>query len=114
MVSRESFAALSRSPDFPVTVPACLFADVESASGTGLIMSECITYGRDGVEALYPKCLDYTVPEPVEHYKAILKGLAKLSGAHRGGRLSPEFGEKFPYNRKRASAVFEIRIPEPK
>jgi len=114
MISEANFAVLSRSPDFPVTVPACLFADVESASGTGLIMSECITYGRDGVEALYPKCLDYTVPEPVEHYRAILKGLAKLSGAHRGGRLSPEFDRKFPYNREQASAVFAIRVPEEK
>ena len=114
MISEANFAVLSRSPDFPVTVPACLFADVESASGTGLIITECITYGRNGVEALYPKCLDYTVPEPVEHYRAILKGLAKLSGAHRGGRLSPEFDRKFPYNRKQASAVFAIRVPEEK
>ena len=83
MISEANFAVLSRSPDFPVTVPACLFADVESQSGTGLIISERITYGRNGVEALYPKCMDYTVPEPVEHYKAILKGLAKLSGQHR-------------------------------
>jgi hypothetical protein len=114
MISEVNFAVLSRSPDFPVTVPACLFADVESESGTGLIITECITYGRNGVEALYPKCLDYTVPEPVEHYKAILKGLAKLSGAHRGGGLSPEFDRKFPYDGKQASAVFAIHIQEEK
>jgi hypothetical protein len=114
MISEANFAVLSRSPDFPVTVPACLFADVESKSGTGLIITECITYGRNGVEPLYPKCLDYTVPEPVEHYKAILKGLAKLSGTHRSGRLSPEFDKIFPYNRERTSAVFAIRIPQEK
>jgi hypothetical protein len=114
MISEANFAVLSRSPDFPVTVPACLFADVESESGTGLIITECITYGRNGLETLYPKCLDYTVPEPVEHYKTILKGLAKLSGAHRGGRLSPEFDRKFPYNREKASAVFAIRSQEEK
>jgi hypothetical protein len=114
MISEANFAVLSRSPDFPVAVPACLFADVESQSGTGLIITERITYGRNGVEALYPKCMDYTVPEPVEHYKAILKGLAKLSGAHRGGRLSPDFDKKFPYNPKQASAVFAIRVPEEK
>jgi hypothetical protein len=114
MISEANFAVLSRSPGFPVTVPACLFADVESESGTGLIITECINYGRDGVEALYPKCLDYTVPDPVEHYKAILKGLAKLSGAHRGGRLSPQFDAKFPYSREQASAVFAIRVPEEK
>jgi hypothetical protein len=58
--------------------------------------------------------MDYTVPEPLEHYKAILKGLAKLSGTHRGGRLSPDFDKKLPYNRERASAVFAIRTPEEK
>ena len=114
MISEANFAVLSRSPDFPLTVPSCLFADVESQSGTGLIITECITYGRNGVEPLYPKCLDYTVPEPVEHYKAILKGLARLSGAHRGGRLSSEFDKRFPYNRKQASGVFAIRIPQEK
>jgi hypothetical protein len=111
MISEANFAVLSRSPDFPVAVPACLFADVELESSTGLIITECITYGRNGVEALYPKCMDYTVPEPVEHYKAILKGLARLSGTHRGGRLSPDFDKKFAYNRKQASAVFAIRTP---
>jgi hypothetical protein len=109
MISEANFAVLSRSPDFPVAVPACLFADVESQSSTGLIITECITYGRNGVEALYPKCMDYTVPEPVEHYKAILKGLAKLSGTHRGGRLSPDFDRKFPSNPRQAAAVFAIR-----
>jgi hypothetical protein len=89
MISEANFAVLSRSPDFPVAVPFCLFADIEPESGTGLIITECITYGRNGVEALYPKCMDYSVPEPVEHYKAILKGLAKLSGTHRGGRRWP-------------------------
>ena len=114
MISEANFAVLSRAPDFPVAVPACLFADVESESGTGLIITECITYGCNSLEALYPKCMDYRVPKPVEHYKAILKGLAKLSGTHRGGRLSPDFDRKFPYDRKQASAVFAIRAPEEK
>jgi hypothetical protein len=114
MVSEANFSVLSRSPDFPVTVPACAFADVESKSGTGLIISQCITYGRNGVEALYPKCMDYIVPEPVEHYKAILRGLARLSGTHRAGGLSPDFDSRFPYDRQRAAAVFTIRVPEDK
>ncbi len=114
MISEANFAVLSRSPGFPVTVPACLFADVEPQSGTGLIITERINYGRNGVEALYPKCMDYTVPAPVEHYTAILKGLAKLSGAHRGGRLSPDFDKKFPYSREQSSAMFAIHTPEEK
>lgn len=114
MISEANFAVLSRAPDFPVAVPACLFADIDSQSCTGLIITECITYGRNGIEALYPKCMDYIVPEPLEHYKAILKGLARLSAAHRAGRLSPDFDEKFPYNREQSSAVFAIRAPEEK
>lgn len=114
MISEANFAVLSRSPDFPVAVPACLFADIDSVSGTGLIITERLTYGRNSVEALYPKCMDYIVPEPLEHYKAILKGLAKLSGAHRGGRLAPDFDEKFPYDREKSSAVFAIRTPAEK
>jgi hypothetical protein len=114
MISEANFAVLSRSPDFPVAVPECLFADVEPESGTGLIITERIIYGRSSVEPLYPKCMDYEVPQPLEHYKAILKGLAKLSGAHRGGRLSPDFDKKFPFNRERASAVFATRTPEEK
>ena len=114
MISEANFAVLSRAPDFPVTVPACLFADIDKESGTGLIINQCISYGRNGVETLHPKCMDYNVPEPVEHYKAILKGLARLSGAHRGGRLSPDFEKKFPFDREQASAVFAIRTPQEK
>jgi hypothetical protein len=108
MISEAHFAVLSRSPEFPVAVPLCLFADVDSQSGTGLIITERIPYGRNGVEPLYPKCMDYAVPQPVEHYAAILRGLAKLSGTHRGGKLSPEFDNRFPYDREQASAVFKL------
>jgi hypothetical protein len=111
MISEAHFAVLSRAPAFPVAVPACLFADVDSQSGTGLIITERILYGRNGVEPLYPKCMDYDVPEPVEHYKAILTGLAKLSGTHRAGRLPREFDARFPCDRKQASAVFAIHAP---
>ncbi|MFT3931794.1 MAG: hypothetical protein QM709_16010 [Spongiibacteraceae bacterium] len=114
MISEANFAVLSRSPDFPVTVPLCLFADVESESATGLIITECITYGRNGVEPLYPKCMDYNVPAPVEHYATILKGLARLSGAHRSGKLLSDFDKKFPYDRERSAAIFAIRTPEDK
>lgn len=114
MISEARFAVLSRSPDFPVTVPACLFADVDRQSGTGLIINQCIGYGRNGIEAHYPKCMDYVVPEPLAHYRAILKALATLSGAHRDGRLSPDFDTTFPYNRKQASAMFALHAPEEK
>lgn len=111
MVAEARFAILSRGPDFPVAVPFCLFADVNAESGSGLIITENIPYGSNGVEPLYPKCLDYTVPEPLEHYKAILKGLARLSGAHRSGHLAKEFDEYFPFKPKQAAGMFAIRTP---
>ncbi|WP_051683855.1 hypothetical protein [Blastococcus sp. URHD0036] len=98
LASEVAFAVLSRSPDFPVPVPLVLFADVDPETHTGLIVTECIPYGRDGVEPHHPKCLDYVVPDQVGHYEAILRGLARLSGAHRAGRLSPEFDREFPYD----------------
>lgn len=114
MISEVNFAVLSRSPDFPVAVPACLFADIESKSGTGLLVTECINYGVDGVERLYPKCMDYTMPDPLGHYREILKGLARLSGAHRSGRLSADFDTRFPHNREQAMAMLSIPATEEK
>ncbi|MFT4047024.1 MAG: hypothetical protein QM661_10060 [Solimonas sp.] len=114
MISEANFAVLSRAPDFPVAVPRCLFADIDPLSGTGLIVSERIGYGRDGVEPLYPKCMDYHVPEPLAHYQVILRDLARLSGAHRAGRLPADFDRKFPYRREQASALFAIHTPQDK
>ena len=112
MVSEANFAVLSRAPGFPVPVPLCLFADVEAGSATGLIITERLTYGRDGVEPLHPKCLDHLLADPVEHYRAIVRGLAKVSGAHRGGRLAPEFDERFPHDPALASAAFGLHASQ--
>lgn len=114
MVSEARFADLSRAPGFPVTVPTCLYADVESDSGTGLIITERIPFGSEGLEPHYPKCMDYTVPEPLEHYRAIVRALATLAGTHRAGGLAPDFDRYFPYNREQASAAIAIRDTEEK
>jgi hypothetical protein len=114
MVSEVAFAVLSRSPDFPVPVPAMMFADVDPESHTGLIITECITYGRNGVEPIYVKCMDYVVPDQVGHYKAILRGLARLSGAHKAGRLSPDFDREFPYDAEPPTVARGGPVPEAK
>jgi hypothetical protein len=114
MLSEAAFAVLSRSPDFPVPVPTVMFADVDPETCTGLIVTERIPYGSTGVEPHYPKCLDHTVPDQVGHYEAILRGLARLSGAHRAGRLSPEFDRVFPYDREAASGGLRPQPPEAK
>jgi hypothetical protein len=114
MISEANFALLSRTPDFPVKVPRCLFADVEAASATGLLVTERIPFGHDGVEPSHPKCMDYLLPDPVEHYRAIMRGLGRLSGAHRAGLLAPEFDAVFPYDREQAAARFGVHAPEGK
>lgn len=43
------FALLSRSPQFPIAVPTCYFADYHHDSGTGILITQCVPYGRDGV-----------------------------------------------------------------
>ena len=114
MDSEVRFAILSSSPDFPVPVPSLLFADIDLESHTGLMLTECITYGRNGVESLYRKCMDYHVPDQVGHYEAILRGVARLSGFHRAGKLSPGFDREFPYDRMLASTGYKVEVPEVK
>lgn len=114
MVSEARLANLARVPGFPVTVPRAQFADVDSTTGTGLTITECIPYGRDGVEPLHLKCMDYTVANVLEHYKTILGELARLSGAHRSGRLAAEFDQYFPYSPEKALESATISISEEK
>lgn len=99
MVSEVKFAALSRTPGFPITVPDCLFADVNSESGSGLIITERLAFGEAGVSPLYQKCMDYTIADPLEHYCSIMKALAKLSAADKSGKLDARFAEQFPYDK---------------
>ncbi|MGY1769857.1 hypothetical protein [Blastococcus sp. SYSU D00813] len=114
MASEVDVALLSRSPGFPVPVPTVVFADVDPETHTGLIVTERIPFGRGGVEPHHPKCLDHLVPDQVGHYEAILRGLARLSGAHRAGRLPADVDERFPYSREPAAAGLAPRVPEAK
>lgn len=81
------FALLSRAPGFPITVPVCVFADYHAESGTGILITERIAYGSNGIEPHYAKCLDHEMPEPLEHYQALVTTLARLSGTHKAGRM---------------------------
>jgi len=71
MESEILFASLSREPGFPITVPCTQFADYHRGTGTGLLISEQIHFGADGIERQYHKCLDYEMPEPLNHYHAL-------------------------------------------
>lgn len=91
------FALLSQTPGFPITVPTCYFADFHRESGTGILITQCIPYGENGVEPQYEKGLDHTVPHILDHYRSLVQLLARLAGSHRGGRLSDRVAQLFPF-----------------
>jgi len=99
------FAALSCMPGFPVAVPRCLFADYAEASGTGLLITERIAFGKHGIEPQYGKCLDHLLPQPLEHYRALIRTLARLAGSHKGGRLPPSVSDEFAFDLDKALAA---------
>jgi hypothetical protein len=90
------FAALSRAPGFPIAVPSVVFGDYHRGTGTGILTTERIHFGTKGIERQYHKCLDYEMPEPLEHYRALLTALARLAGTHRSGRLPADLTAHFP------------------
>jgi hypothetical protein len=91
-------ANLSRGPAFPVAVPACLFADIQQATLTGIIITERIAYGQGAIEPHHPKCMDHILPDPLAHYSALVANLARLSGAHKSGRLGGNVARDFPFD----------------
>ncbi len=90
------FASLSRVAGFPIAVPSALFGDYHRDSGTGILITERIRFGDNGIERQYHKCLDYEMSEPLEHYRALLTALARLAGTHRSGRLPAAQTAHFP------------------
>jgi hypothetical protein len=103
MESEVRFASLSRAAGFPIAVPACLFADYHRESGTGILITQRVEFGSGGIERHYDKCLDYQMPQPLEHYEALTRALARLAGAHRAGRLPESLAQKFPFDAQRFS-----------
>jgi hypothetical protein len=92
------FALLSRSPEFPIAVPVCYFSDYHHATGTGILITQRIRYGADGIERHYPKCLDYRMPDPLGHYRALMSALARLAGTHKAGLLPDIVENYFPFD----------------
>jgi hypothetical protein len=111
MLSEVNLALLSRSPEFPVMVPHLMFADLEASSETGLLITELIPYGEGNVEPAHAKCMDYLIPDAIEHYRAIFRSLGRLSGAQRAGKLAPEFNDGFP-DAEAGSAQFRIPVSD--
>jgi len=62
-----------------------MFADYHHESGTGLLITDTIHFGEDGIERNYVKCLDRDLPDPLGHYRALVRALARLAGAYHSG-----------------------------
>ena len=108
MQSEVRLALLSRTPGFPVAVPICLFADFHAGTGTGILITERIAFGRGGIERHYPKCADYEMPEPLEHYRALIRAVARLAGTHKAGGLPASVAEQFSFDLERTLATDRI------
>lgn len=98
MEAEVRFALLSREPNFPIEVPTCYFADFHRESGTGILITARIPYGSGDVEAHHDKCLDYIIDEPLAHYRAIIRALARLAGTHKSGTLGEDVTRHFPFD----------------
>jgi hypothetical protein len=87
MESEVRFGLLSQIPDFPVAVPRCQFGEYRRESGSGILISERIAFGANGIEPHHAKGRDYEIEDPRAHYDALLTALARLAGTHRAGRF---------------------------
>lgn len=105
-------AALSRHAAFPVAVAKPYFADFNHETGTGILITQRVPFGTDGVEPLCEKCMDHDLANPLEHYRATVTALAKLAAAQQSGRLSPEVDELFPWDAEAAIADLPIAWDE--
>lgn len=89
-------ALVSRDPGFPVRVPRCMFADFNEETGTGILITERVLYGEGGVEPCHVKCQDYDLDDPLDHYRTIVKALARLAGAFKADELPADIHRFFP------------------
>jgi hypothetical protein len=102
-------AQLARDPAFPVPVAKPYFADFDPVSGTGVLITSRIPFGTGAVQPMRTKCRDHELPERMEYYRATVIALARLTAAHKSGRLSPGLEALFPFDR--AAAETELPIP---
>jgi hypothetical protein len=98
MAREVDFALLSRAPEFPIVVPKCYFADYHRATGTGILITQRIPFGQQGIEPLYEKCLDYRMPDQLQHYRALITALARLAGKFNAPHLTGIAERAFPYD----------------
>ena len=107
------FAALALGADFPIPVPRPQFGDYQAESGTGLLITERIAFGHNGIEPQYEKCLDFAMPDQFGHYRALLTTVARLAGTEQAGLL-PARVDQFPLDLRGANVGSPITLPAEK
>lgn len=112
MESEVRLAALARLESFPIRVPKAYFADFHGESKTGVLITQKIAFGSDGVEPHRPKCLDHEMQDALAHYQTIFSALARIAAAHKSGRLSSSIAERFPYDKDVAASDAPIGYDE--
>ena len=96
---------ITRRPGFPVAVPQYLFCDYHAETGTGLVVTECVTYGEHGIEPHRRKALDHVhTRDPLPYYRATVTALARLAAADKAERLAADVDARFPWDPVAASA----------
>jgi len=90
------FALFSRQPNFPITVPKCYFADFHADSLSGVLITERIAYGHDGIERSPTKAADYELADPLPRYRALTRAMARLAAHHRNGGFGGDVERAFP------------------
>lgn len=96
MAEEIKLAIASRAPGFPIRTPLCMFADFEAATETGVLITERVRYGDNGVEQCHVKCQDYDLDDPVGHYTTLVRALARLSGSFKSGVFPGNISQFFP------------------
>jgi hypothetical protein len=74
------------------------------------LICERIHFGANGIERQYHKCLDYEMPTPLDHYRALVSALGRLVGSHRSGLLSAAVVDQFPVAMQSAQVGERVSI----
>jgi hypothetical protein len=105
MASEVPFQWIARARGFPIAVAKPWFADYDKATGSGLVITDCVPFGAGGIEPHRRKCMDHqTLDDPIGHYRATVTALARLTAAHKAGRLAPDIDAQFPFDPATGSA----------
>jgi hypothetical protein len=93
-----------------------LFADVNTQTGTGLMITDRIAFGTNGIEPQLLKCMDWSIRAEgaLERYKVVIKSLAQLSGAHKAGKLDAAFDKEFPFDKASTLNADPLRYTDEK